>query len=85
MKGPRLMTVTEDQWRANYEAALGAALANHHLRMALTAAREFIAHHPAVRGDWPVVLDAIDRALARESSYPPEPCVGVNNVLREHN
>ncbi len=32
-------------------------------RNALHVARDFIAHHPAVQGEWPLVLDVIDSAL----------------------
>lgn len=33
------------------------------LRDALKVARDFIAHHPAVAGEWPLVLQVIDVAL----------------------
>lgn len=33
------------------------------LRDALHVARDFIAHHPAVRGEWPLVVEIIDKAL----------------------
>lgn len=33
------------------------------LRDALKTARDFIAHHPAVHGEWPLVLQVIDKAL----------------------
>lgn len=35
------------------------------LKGALEAARLFIVGHPAVRGEWPVLVDLIDSALGR--------------------
>lgn len=37
---------------------------NDALRSGLGSARDFIAHHPAVRGEWPLLLQVIDHGLS---------------------
>lgn len=59
-----------EDWRASYEAKVQDFAAEteraYRLHHALQTARDFIAHHPAVRGEWPLLMEVIDKALARE-------------------